>query len=333
MECAPTRRSQKRFSAIHLLLLGVSINIVLQHSCVCARTLRLWIDLFNNNSIDGLKARAIPGRPRKLSKQQFETKIVPLLQCPDTAGYHHWTVVKLHGYLIKNQTIDLSYSSLLRHMHENNYKRLFPRPMPEPRDKEQWRTQRSDFTEKLKGLIEDKNARIFFCDETGIEGDPRPRQTWATRGSCPKIGYHGGHLRRNVVGAVEPSSGHLTSLIVSHCNTEVFQAFLDLLAKEQPHLEGEKIYLIMDNATWHKAKILNWHHIIPTYLPPYSPDFNPIERLWLFLKQQYLAGFITNDGEALTNQIVRAICQMLQNPKTTKSVCSSNKFAIKGNSF
>ena len=162
-------------------------------------------------------------------------------------------------------------------MHESNYKRLFPRPMPEPRDKEDWQKQRSDFAEKLKGLIEDKHARLFFCDETGIEGYPRSRQKWATRGSCPTIAYHGGHLRRNVVGSVEPRTGQFTSIIVSHCNKEVFQTFLDELAKEQPPRGEEKIYLIMDNATWHKAKILNWHHFIPTYLPPYSPDLNPIE--------------------------------------------------------
>ncbi|MBK1883522.1 transposase [Luteolibacter pohnpeiensis] len=31
----------------------------------------------------------------------------------------------------------------------------------------------------------------------------------------------------------------------------------------------------------------------PVYLPPYSPDFNPIERLWQHLNSQYLAGYLT----------------------------------------
>jgi len=37
--------------------------------------------------------------------------------------------------------------------------------------------------------------------------------------------------------------------------------------------------LILGNATWHKAGKLNWHHLQVKYLPPYSPDFNPIEIL------------------------------------------------------
>ena len=77
MRCAPTRGSHKRFSSIHLLLLGVTVTVVLQHSCVCSKTLRLWIRLFNTNGIDGLKARPIRGRPRKLIRDEFNSKVVP----------------------------------------------------------------------------------------------------------------------------------------------------------------------------------------------------------------------------------------------------------------
>ena len=43
--------------------------------------------------------------------------------------------------------------------------------------------------------------------------------------------------------------------------------------------------LILDNASWHKRKSLNWHFFEPLYLPPYSPDFNPIEQAWSKIKQ------------------------------------------------
>ncbi|MCC6881209.1 MAG: transposase, partial [Verrucomicrobiales bacterium] len=44
------------------------------------------------------------------------------------------------------------------------------------------------------------------------------------------------------------------------------------------------IWLVVDNASWHHSKALDWHHIKPLHLPPYSPDFNPIERLWQHLR-------------------------------------------------
>ncbi len=68
------------------------------------------------------------------------------------------------------------------------------------------------------------------------------------------------------------------SLILSVVNTESFQIFLDHMQKE---IGSGRVVMIMDNASWHKTKALRWGRIEPLYLPPYSPDFNPIERIWL----------------------------------------------------
>ena len=123
-------------------------------------------------------------------------------------------------------------------------------------------------------------------------------------------------------GFVQPATGQLVSLIVAHCNTEVFQAFLDTMAEEVPPEEGKQIHLVLDNAGWHKSATLDWHHIKPVYLSPYSPDFNPIERLWQHLKGQFMAGFLTNDGEALTDKLLASLQSLLDQPTIIRSVCS-----------
>ncbi|MFK7911794.1 MAG: hypothetical protein AB8F34_14510 [Akkermansiaceae bacterium] len=74
-------------------------------------------------------------------------------------------------------------------------------PCPEPRDPEQWEIQRKGFVPELLTLLEDGKNSVFFGDEAGFEGDPRSRRRWVKRGSRPEQGYHGGHLRQNVVGA------------------------------------------------------------------------------------------------------------------------------------
>lgn len=117
-------------------------------------------------------------------------------------------------------------------------------------------------------------------------------------------------------------NGEFVSLLVPHCNTEVFQVFLDTLAQEVPEPEGRTVYLALDNAGWHKSACLDWYHIKPVFLPPYSPDFNPIERLWQHLKGQYLAGFITNDGHQLEEKILTSLRDLLEKPKIVQSVCS-----------
>jgi hypothetical protein len=144
------------------------------------------------------------------------------------------------------------------------------------------------------------------------------------RGSRPTQGYYGGHVRQNVVGAVNPSSGQLVSLIVPHCDTEVFQVFLDTMATEVPEREGKRVLLVLDNASWHKTKRLTWHHIVPVFLPPYSPDLNPIERLWQHLKSHYMAGYITKRGEELNNKLFESIRALLGRPETICSVCRTH---------
>jgi transposase len=49
---------------------------------------------------------------------------------------------------------------------------------------------------------------------------------------------------------------------------------------------------------------LNWHHFELHFLPGYSPDFNPIERLWLRLKADFFSDFIAKSSEELTERLV-----------------------------
>lgn len=321
IKCGPDYKAFRRLNAIHLLLIGTPYDLVLRNSCVTDRALRLWISRFNESGIDGLAHRPGQGRPRIMERETVASEIIPVVDDPSEAGELHWTGRKLHGWLSGDCGLDISYRTVVRYLHEQDYKLKVPRPMPEPRDPEAWEIQREDFVDTLLDLLGDGGNSVFFGDEAGFEGDPRPRRRWVKRGSRPGQGYYGGHVRQNVVGAVNPADGQLVSLIVPHNDTLVFQAFLDTMAKEVPR-SGGTVWLVLDNASWHKAKSLDWHHIKPLFLPPYSPDFNPIERLWQHLKSQYMAGFITRSGEELADKLEESIRALLTETKTIKSVCN-----------
>lgn len=324
MDCGPDNKAFRRMNAIHLLLIGVPYPLVLRNSRVSDRMLRLWIAAFNSSGIDGLAYKPRGGRPRKLASEAVAEHILPVVDSPTDVGETHWTLTKLCGWLRKAKQIDLSYRTLVRYLHEHDYARRIPRRMPEPPDRDDWEQKREAFAGELIEMLEDPKCQVFFGDEAGFEGDPRPRLKWVKRGSRPTQGYYGGHVRQNVVGAVSPATGQLVSLIVPHCDTEVFQLFLDVMAQEVPPERNKKVILILDNASWHKSKSLNWHHIHPVYLPAYSPDFNPIERLWQHLKSHYLAGYITKSGEDLNQKIFDSIRELLDKPQTIQSVCNTH---------
>jgi hypothetical protein len=87
-----------------------------------------------------------------------------------------------------------------------------------------------------------------------------------------------------IYGAVEPLSGWHFTQEYPHLNSNHFQAFLDALSQQL----GEDIALIqLDRAKAHQALSLHWHeNLIPVFQPAHSPQLNPIERLWQFLKAQ-----------------------------------------------
>ena len=68
--------------------------------------------------------------------------------------------------------------------------------MPEPPNREDWEERREIFAYQLLELLEDSESDVFFRDEAGFEGDPRPRQRWVKRASRPTQSYYGGHCAK-----------------------------------------------------------------------------------------------------------------------------------------
>jgi len=316
MEASPTKRGYIRLAAIHSLLAGVSREVVCKIFFRSDRMVRLWIERFNAGGIDALITR-----PRKASLETLRTLLEPVLLEPAKANQVHWTAVKVHGYLKDQLAIDLGYRTTVRWLHELDFHLRVPRLWPERQDEEK----RKLFLEQLGGWTADAAVELWFLDESGVEGDPRPRRRWAQPGKPRTVPHLGDHIRQNVIGAVCPQSGELFSLIVECMDTEIFQVYLDELAKAIPRKEGKRQWLIMDNASWHKSAQLRWHHFEPTYLPPYSPDFNPIERLWLRLKADWFWDFIARSTQELSDRLCLALKSFINDSPKTTSICSIRK--------
>lgn len=185
--------------------------------------------------------------------------------------------------------------------------------------------QRQAFREQVATLAADPAVELWFGDECGVDGDPRPRRRWVQPGSKPKVPHLGKHLRRSVVGAVCPHSGEFFSLIFDGVDSNVFQCWLDELACTVLPKPGLRRVLVLDNASWHKVKTLNWHHFEPWFLPPYSPDFNPIERLWLRLKADFFTDWIARNSTELEDRLCLALNHFMSHSSLAASICAFRK--------
>ena len=321
MEAAPNKRSYRRLVAIRALCKGFKRSQVVELFGCSERMMRLWIVRFNLGGIDALTTKAPTGRPRKVKLEKLHELLIPVLEDPSKAGEVHWTGVKVHGWLKEQLAIDLGYRTAIRYLHELNYKLLVPQPWPDKQNA----AERLWFEEEIEALEKDPSVELWYGDECGVEGDPRPRRRWSARGSRPQVPYMGTHLRANVVGAVCPKTGQSFSMIFDGVDADVFQYFLDHLAEAIPPDPGKRRILILDNASWHKASRLCWHHFQCKFLPAYSPDFNPIERLWLRLKADYFTDFIARTPDELIERLCDALNAFMDDRQLVSSQCAIRK--------
>ncbi len=113
---------------------------------------------------------------------------------------------------------------------------------------------------------------------------------WSLKGQQPKILTYGGRKRQHLIGAVEFLAGKVHVALSDTLKASHFQHFLEgLLAR---YKNSGKILLILDNARAHHSKELkpfleaNDDKLVLLFLPPYSPDLNPMEWFWKFLRKQ-----------------------------------------------
>jgi len=315
----PTRASYDRMMAIQMLLANVSVEQVAAAYRKLDRTIRNWIRRFNERGIDGLIEGKSPGAPRKISQEQCP-QYRQLVEQPQQAGEQHWTARKFHGYLREVHQLEVGYSTVVRWLHEQGFRLKVPQPWPDRQDE----TLREAFRERLRDWLEDEETDLWYLDEMGVEGDPRPRRRWAQKGSKPRVTKNGEHMRMNVCGMVCPRTGQFYALEFTHSDSEVFQRFLEE-ANQDVTLDRARNLLICDNASWHKRKSTDWSAFEPVFLPPYLPDLNPIERLWLILKAEWFCDFVAKTRENLIQRLDEALNWLINRREDNQRTCSIGK--------
>lgn len=119
--------------------------------------------------------------------------------------------------------------------------------------------------------------------------------------------------------AVEPASGASAALIAPNADTGTMNQFLKILDAERK--PDEHIVLIMDGAGWHKSKALRLPDgITALLLPPYSPELNPTENLWHYMRSHYLSNRAYQNYDELLNAGTEAYRKLT--PELIKSVCA-----------
>jgi putative transposase len=161
-------------------------------------------------------------------------------------------------------------------------------------------------TQQLPGHRDRLPVQVFAQDETRLGLQPLIRRRITACGVQPVATVWQRFDNFYLFGAVEPLTGDSFFLELPLLNSAMFQLWLDDFART---FAASFNILVLDNGAFHTAKVLRWPaNVAAVPLPPYSPELNPIERLWRDLKDQ-LAGTVSKNLDALSD----TVCCLMQN--------------------
>ena len=131
---------------------------------------------------------------------------------------------------------------------------------------------------------------MVFEDEASLSNTATISYHWAEKGKQPKLKQKQRQRERKILfGCVEPQTGIVLTSENERGNTKSFYSFLLKTAK---HFGNRKVVMVFDNVKYHHAKRLKpileryKHRIELVFLPPYSPDLKPMERVWWFMRKK-----------------------------------------------
>lgn len=146
-------------------------------------------------------------------------------------------------------------------------------------------------------------------------------RVWADRGSCPRAVRQTQYQWVYLFWAVCPATGACNGWLMPTANTDTMNIQLKDLSKQVD--SDVQVLLIWDQAGWHTSKGLKVPgNITPLPLPPYSPELNPVELIWRYLRRHYLSNRRYRDHDALFQAGGEAWNKLADQPDRIRSMCS-----------
>lgn len=275
-------------------------------------TVRFWIHRFNAYGPAGLYDQERSGRPRKVTPEVKETIVKMVQDDPQKEGYlaTFWTVAMLVAALTNKLKVTLSPSALRGTLHQIGLRWGRPRlGMPAKVDPEKAQKQWAI----AKAVVEaSPGAAILYADESRIQLLPLVRAMWHWVGQQIRIPTPGTNVTRVLFGALNIRTGQWTYLVRERMRKEDFVAFLEHLLVIYP---SGPIILIVDNFSSHTAHLVRaWLENHPRlqlyYLPKYCSHLNPLEDIWLRLKNKLAANRLYGSMKLLLETVETFFSEM-----------------------
>lgn len=142
---------------------------------------------------------------------------------------------------------------------------------------------------------------------------------WARRGTRPSQPADQRYQSAYLFGAICPARGVGAGLALPFADTQAMQLHIDEIALHVA--KGAHAVLLLDRAGWHTTGALVWPaNITPILLPSRSPELNPVEQVWQFLRANFLSNRVFETYDAIVEASCEAWNRLIAMPQTITSI-------------
>ena len=279
---ADHNRKADRIKSILLLDQGYSFSEIANILLLDESTIRRYKKAYDIGGFEELIENGYTGGKTKLTSSQ-EMELTTHLQ-----DHIYLSTKEIISYVYSKYGLKFTASGMRDLLHRLGFVYKKPKVVPGKANVE-LQLAFMVLLNQLKSTLGESD-RIYFVDASHPQHNSMPSYGWIKKGDKKELKTNSGRQRLNLHGAVDPESLHC---IVREDPTIDSESTLRLIKEiERKNPLAEKIYMIVDNASYYHSEIvteyLSTSKVEFVYLPPYSPNLNLIERLWKFFRKEVM---------------------------------------------
>jgi transposase len=282
-----------RVQGIELWKKGRKVEQIAEDFGVWQSAVYKWINTYKKKGYDGLKRKIAPGAEPVLDVNERMKLVKLLAKTADNYGFETplWDCKRVQNLIKEKFGKKLHVSNVWRLLKQLGLSSQKPERRASQQDvsaverwiKEEW--------PRIKAHARRWQAMLYFQDESAVQLTAFLGRTWAPKGKTPRIRVSGARGRVLVTSAISIAGRMLFRLEKENVKSKQHVEFLMQVLKHHPR---RKVVIVEDQAKPHTAKLVerfvqqNRRRLAVYYLPTYSPELNPDEHVWAYLKSKEL---------------------------------------------
>ncbi len=277
---------------------GHSIRRISKDLKTAYLTIRDWLLRMRDRGLKGRFNARPKGRRAKLPLQIIRTVRRWLKRNPKKCGFEtgSWQMDMVTEMIRKEFDVTVRARTLRRWLRRIGFSWRKDRYVP-------YRSVSKERQEEFKREVGERAAQrradgmiVFAEDEAAVQRSQNPAYGWRPTGGREQVRTSFSRESVRIFGAM--SQDELRIKIVESTNSETFQEFLEEIRRDRPRL-----FMVLDNASYHKSKAVREYvesaggDVELEFLPPYTPQLNPVETVWRDLKKRLAGRFFRSLDE------------------------------------